>query len=162
MELIKAPGNFQKILKESLDYKTVIFLAGSIEMGAAKDWQSMVAKEIEDYHDLLVLSPRRDDWNSDWDNLDPEPGTPLFEQIDWELRGLDQADLIYLYLAEDTISPISLLEMGLYHHKISCVYIDDKYLRRANAVITANHFNMYHTNSEDEFFSVIHQDLTII
>lgn len=36
------------------------------------------------------------------------------EQIDWELEGLDQADLIVMYFDKDTKSPISLLELGLY------------------------------------------------
>jgi len=36
------------------------------------------------------------------------------EQVDWEMDLLDEADVIALYLQLDTMSPISLLELGLH------------------------------------------------
>lgn len=50
----------------------VVFLAGSIEMGAAKEWQqqaidlfdSMIPEEQRS--DYLILNPRRPDWDSSW------------------------------------------------------------------------------------------------
>ena len=88
-----------------------VFLAGSIEMGAAEDWQTRAGATLEaaGFH---VLSPRRDDWDSTWvQSID----NPQFrEQVEWELEYLEGADYILLYLCPDTKSPISLLELGLF------------------------------------------------
>ena len=40
-----------------------IFLAGSIEMGVAEDWQSYVAKRMEQF-DCTIFNPRRTEWDS--------------------------------------------------------------------------------------------------
>ena len=61
--------------------------------------------------DIVVLNPRRDDWDSSWkQNIDD----PQFnEQVTWELSMIEQADVVALYLDPGTKSPISLLELGL-------------------------------------------------
>jgi len=42
-----------------------IFLAGSIEMGKAEDWQSALTTALAS-RDGVVLNPRRDAWDSTW------------------------------------------------------------------------------------------------
>ena len=44
-------------------YGLKVFLAGSIEMGAAENWQDAITKDFEDYEDLIFLNPRRDSWD---------------------------------------------------------------------------------------------------
>ena len=88
-----------------------VFLGGSIEMGKAEDWQ---AKFIEDMQgmNLVVMSPRRDHWNPD---LEQSINCPEFvEQVEWELNHLDIADHIVMNFIPGTMSPISLLEFGMY------------------------------------------------
>lgn len=88
-----------------------IFLAGSIEMGKAEDWQKAFIDQIADL-EVEVLNPRRADWNADWK---PEYADAHFrEQVEWELEALESSDLIVMYLAPGTHSPVSLLELGLY------------------------------------------------
>ncbi len=88
-----------------------VFLAGSIEMGKAEDWQKILSNALEDWKGTL-LNPRRPDWDSTWiQSLD----NPHFvAQVNWELDGLEQADLIIMYFAPNTQSPITLLELGLF------------------------------------------------
>jgi len=92
--------------------KKYVFLGGSI--GAEKqceDWQS----EITDFfikNDWGVFNPRRDDWDSGLTNDFVNPA--FFQQVNWELNGLDNADLILINLIPDTLSPISLYEFGRY------------------------------------------------
>lgn len=104
MRVIKAP--------QSLDFQgSSVFLAGSIEMGKAVDWQTQVTNALSDY-DVTILNPRRDDWDSSWKQ---EISNPQFnEQVTWELNALDMADVIAMYFDPKTQSPISLLELGLY------------------------------------------------
>lgn len=90
-----------------------LFLAGSIEMGAAKDWQSKVIKELESSnlkHDLLILNPRRKDWDSSWKQ---DIDNPQFrKQVNWELNMLEDADLVIFNFDPNTKSPVTLMELG--------------------------------------------------
>jgi len=90
---------------------TVVFLAGSIEMGSAERWQDRVCQALI-ADDVTVLNPRRDDWDSSW--VQSIEDASFRDQVDWELAGLSLANVIAMYLAPGTQSPISLLELGLY------------------------------------------------
>lgn len=89
-----------------------VFLAGSIEMGAAENWQAKVTKYFMELTDFTVLNPRREDWDNSWEQTFTSPN--FYQQVNWELNGLDRATHIILYLLPDTKSPVSLLELGLY------------------------------------------------
>jgi Nucleoside 2-deoxyribosyltransferase like len=68
-----------------------IFLSGSIDNGAAEDWQTRLYNACSEL-DVVFLNPRRPDWDSTWE---PVKTNPQFrEQVTWELDGLDRADLI--------------------------------------------------------------------
>jgi hypothetical protein len=87
-----------------------IFLAGSIEGDTAERWQSRVVGALA-HPPGTILNPRRDDWH-DWKE---EIGNPDFRvQVEWELRAQEAADLILMYFAPGTRSPITLLELGLF------------------------------------------------
>lgn len=88
-----------------------VFLAGSIEMGAAIDWQSQLIAALDNLP-ITVYNPRRPDWDSSWAQTKDSP--QFREQVEWELDHLDRADVIALYLDPATKSPISLLELGLH------------------------------------------------
>src|SRR5262249_42741648 len=85
-----------------------LFLAGSIEMGQAEDWQAQLERSLVDV-DLVLLNPRRDEWDASWvQSID----NPQFrEQVEWELAGLEQASLVAMYFAPSTKAPITLLEL---------------------------------------------------
>jgi hypothetical protein len=68
----------------------------------------------------------------------------LFEQIHWELDHLDSADLIVMYLDSNTISPISLLELGLYARSGKLVVCCGKnYFRYTNIEIVCRRHDIY-------------------
>lgn len=108
VRVIKPPHNPIK----DKDLMTV-FLAGSIEMGAAENWQQKVENYFSDNSiPMILLNPRRDDWDSSWHQEHENP--QFYQQVNWELNALDSADLIILYFSPETMSPISLLELGLH------------------------------------------------
>jgi len=121
---------------ESLDMQVPkIFLAGSIEMGDAEDWQSEIEKKIIQYP-TVVYNPRRDDWDSSW--VQELQNDQFRYQVSWELAALEAADLIAMYLAPDTKSPISLLELGLYAKSGKMiVYCPDGFWRKGNVDIVS-------------------------
>jgi Nucleoside 2-deoxyribosyltransferase like len=88
-----------------------VFLAGSIEMGEAEAWQDLIAHAMSDVSDVIILNPRRDDWDSSWEQRAASP--QFSEQVSWELDMLDAADIVVMYLEPGTQSPVSLLELGL-------------------------------------------------
>lgn len=93
------------------DLERRLFLAGSIEMGQAQQWQERIVNAVSGLANLVILNPRRDDWDSSWEQRAADPR--FFEQVSWELDMLEAADVVVMYLAPDTRSPISLLELGL-------------------------------------------------
>ena len=108
IQIIKSNSE-EQVTKNQLS----IFLAGSIEMGKAEDWQKVLTSKLETLgKDLTVFNPRRDDWNSSWTQ---EQSNPQFnQQVNWELNRLDECTIIFMYFSPETQSPISLLELGRY------------------------------------------------
>lgn len=91
--------------------KKAIFLAGSIEMGSAEDWQSKVEDALKGY-DVTVYNPRRSDWDASW--IQEQSNKQFNDQVNWEMQKLDECDIIFMYFDKATKSPISLLELGYY------------------------------------------------
>src|SRR3990167_297467 len=88
-----------------------IFLAGSIEMGVAENWQERFIR-IYRNEDVIVFNPRRLDWDASWVQ---DKNNPKFrEQVEWELKAMELANRIFMYFDPKTKSPISLLELGLF------------------------------------------------
>lgn len=96
--------------------KLKIFLAGSIEMGVAEDWQKKLVNQLKDL-DIVLMNPRRDDWDSSWIQSIDNP--KFYEQVDWELRHIENSDIAVFYFDPATKSPITLMELGyrlgMYH-----------------------------------------------
>lgn len=90
----------------------VVFLGGSIEQGKAVDWQSQVANGLADI-ECVLLNPRRDAWDATWAQ-DPTPGTNFHGQVAWELDGQARADICVYVFDPSTMSPVTMLEVGLY------------------------------------------------
>jgi hypothetical protein len=87
-----------------------VFLAGSIEMGHAEDWQTAITRALDDL-DIVILNPRRDAWDASWEQTIRNPN--FREQVEWELEAQERATLVAMYFAPATKAPITLLELGL-------------------------------------------------
>ncbi len=117
-----------------------IFLAGSIEMGVAEDWQTRVAEMLVD-EDVLLLNPRRDAWDSTWKQTKENPD--FKEQVEWELNSLAAADYIIMYFDPATKSPISLLETGLFAHDGKLLIVcPSGFWRKGNVDIVSEKYNI--------------------
>lgn len=139
------------------DYQeNTIFLAGSIEQNKADRWQDKVIKAIKRLPGT-VYNPRREAWDETWKEGSPE----LIEQIQWEIRHLDDSDTIFFYFQGDTLSPISLLELGLAlgwsaladeeWPTTVIVVCEPNFWRRTNVEVTcavAHHVKVYDTLDE--------------
>ena len=133
MEIVKAPC----LATWDIEKDTTIFLAGSIEMGAAEDWQSIIPDLFRDREELTFFNPRRDDWDSSWEQKESNP--EFNKQVNWELDHLDKADIIFMYFSPETKSPISLLELGLYANSGKMIVCcPDGFWRKGNVDIVCS------------------------
>lgn len=157
MKVYKAP---EKWKKNKPNQKT-IFLAGSIEQGKADNWQEKITKFLSKTKyadDIIVLNPRRDNWDS---SLEQSIENKTFkEQVDWELSSQETADMIIMFFDENTKSPISLLETGLFGRTGKMVvYCPDKFYRKGNVDIVCERYNISCTNDFEDFLKLIYQKL---
>lgn len=128
-------------------YKPSIFLAGSIEMGAAEDWQAKFIEACAPM-DIFLLNPRRDNWDASLEQTSDNPD--LVQQINWELDGIERADIVFMYLDPNTKSAISLLELGfcagrnysgIYSNKM-VVCCPPGFWRKANVDVTCQRYGI--------------------
>jgi len=115
-----------------------VFLAGSIEIGVAEEWQKRVGAQIG--HLYNVYDPRRDDWDSSWTEDSPE----LEAQILWEQHYLRRVEYILFYFDPNTKSPVTLLELGqaLERDVFLAVVCPQGYFRRKNLEITCQEYGV--------------------
>ena len=138
-----------KLIKLDHD-KLTIFLAGSIEMGAAEKWQDIVCEKLGDYYN--IINPRRDDWDSTWEQNYEHPG--FNQQVNWELTGLEIANEILFYFDPNTKSPITLLELGLYATSGKChVICPNGFWRKGNVDIVCSRYNIRMHDSLQDYIN---------
>lgn len=121
-----------------IDLKTV-FLAGSIDMDKAINWQKKCEELLQDQ--FVIFNPRRNEWDSSWSQT--IENIHFKEQVSWELQALERADIIIMYFAGNTMSPISLLEFGLYaqSHKMKVV-VEENFWRKGNIDIVCERYSV--------------------
>lgn len=88
-----------------------VFMAGSIEMGTAVNWQSTVGNVLSAMPEVgVVYNPRRDDFDA---LQEQKIGNDYFSgQVNWEADGFENSPVVFFYFDENTKSPITLLELG--------------------------------------------------
>jgi hypothetical protein len=135
--VIKAPNALQ-------DGKSV-FLAGSIEMGVAVNWQQRVEMALAGT-DILIFNPRRDDWDASW--VQSIDNAQFREQVEWELAAQEKANVIAMYFDPSTKSPISLLELGLFARTGKMIVCcPDGFWRKGNVDIVCSRYGVQQVNS---------------
>lgn len=121
---------------------TRVFLAGTIDMGNSEDWQ----KKVVDFLDksdkkFYVFNPRRDEFDSKSEQKFSDP--VFYQQVNWELTCLDNADIILMCLLSTSKSPISLLELGLYaKSRKLLLYCEEEFYRKANLEVVCTKYNI--------------------
>lgn len=154
---VKAPGKYPK-------GKPSVFLAGSIEMGKAVDWQTKMTNALSDLP-VWVLNPRRDDWDSSWEQK--KENAQFREQVEWELSAMESASVIAMYFDPATMSPISLLELGLHADAMNpvtksklIVCCPEGFWRKGNVDIVCEKYNIRMVDSIEALITAVRKELT--
>jgi hypothetical protein len=150
MKIITAPekielGYFSKLL----------FLGGTIDQGNSEDWQKRLIDYLGPTTHLVVANPRRADWDPTWPQ-DPTPGTEFHKQVTWELEAQDAANLIVYYFAPGSVSPITLLELGVYGPaKRVLVYCPKEFWRYGNVKMVCQKYAIPIFEDEERFLQIL-------
>jgi hypothetical protein len=139
--IVKAPDKYDT------QGKFTVFLAGTIDMGKGENWQQQVGDYLSDFPDwLLILDPRRDDWDDSWEQ---DIDNPEFkEQVTWELQAQEAADLILFVFAtneknaEKAEAPITLMELGLFKDRQCVVCCPEGYYRKGNVDVVCERYGI--------------------
>jgi hypothetical protein len=88
-----------------------VFLGGTIDMGNSEDWQKFIVESLTKLDwDGIIYNPRRDDWDSSWEQTLENKN--FAEQLSWENDHQKLAGLNVYYFAPGSKSPITLMELG--------------------------------------------------
>lgn len=136
-----------------------LFLAGSIEMGATKEWQAAAIDAVRDVPGV-VLNPRRKDWDASW--VQSKDNVEFRQQVEWELRGLEVAASILFYFDPTTQSPIALMELGLVIDKRLIVICPEGFWRKGNVEILCQRYGHQVYTSLDEGLAAYKQGHTAL
>ena len=136
-----------KIIKPNSPIQVIdgisIFLAGTIDNGKSINWQLEMEDILKDYN-VTLLNPRRDNWN-------PNSRAEMVKQINWEMDNLDKCDVIFMNILEESLSPITLLELGLYANSgkmiVSC---HEEFWRKINVDVVCDRFNIPRYDNFDD------------
>jgi len=156
---IKAPSDYQRYTFD--ESKVLVFLAGSIDMGSARDWQRDIVEHFKDNKEVVFLNPRRNDWDSSWTQSIDNP--QFFEQVTWEMDAMEDADLIAMVLTNESKAPISLLELGLHAADDKMlVCAEPEFWRRGNVEIVCDRYDIPLYSTVEQLIRGIEDQLSLL
>jgi hypothetical protein len=147
---VKAPGKYE-------NSKYSIFLAGAIDQGTAIAWQKKVSQALADL-DVLILNPRRDDWDDTWEQTADNP--EFRQQVEWELTAQEDASMVIFVFTKDSKAPITFLELGLFGpRKTALVCAEEGFYRQGNLDIVCERYDIPIYHDLDEMIADLHEVL---
>lgn len=107
-------------------------------MGKAENWQDKIIRLLKN-ETVTILSPRRDDWDSSW--VQKIENNQFREQVEWELHGQENSDVIPVYFDPQTKSVITMLEIGLFNRKC-IICCPEPFWRKGNVDIICERYGI--------------------
>ena len=131
-----------EIIEPGQQWPNYVFLAGSIDMGVAENWQQTVIDSFAN-RAVTFCNPRRKDWDSTWEQ---DISNACFrEQVEWELYHLERANIVIFHFDPNGKAPITLFELGKCisdRSKLCLVSCPEGYWRRGNIQIICHRYGI--------------------
>ncbi|MBW8880274.1 MAG: nucleoside 2-deoxyribosyltransferase domain-containing protein [Asticcacaulis sp.] len=137
--IVQPPLNY---FKTAGDPGLSIFTGGTIDMGESDNWQDVFIAAVRDRFSL-IYNPRRGEWDASWTQSIDSPDFNV--QVNWELQAIERADVVFLYFAETSKSPITLMELGIASQlkpSATIVACPKGFYRRGNIEIVCNRYGL--------------------
>jgi hypothetical protein len=124
-----------------------IILYGAIQ-SSSPDWQTSLSTSLSDIP-IAILNPDRSDWDSTWVE---DISFPAFtEQVEWEMDYAQIVDVIVFYFAPEALTPITLLELGMYAGTgKAIVCCPEGFYKRGNVQIVCKRYGIEMLGSLEE------------
>lgn len=138
--------------------KKRLFLAGTIDNGDSEDWQERVGTALAS--EFNIINPRRDEWDATW----KQDSAEMYQQIHWELSGLETADNVLFNFLPNSKSPVTMLELGLIigwkisYHKEVLVICPPEFYRYANIEAVCSRYGITLFHTEEDFVRTVLDD----
>lgn len=165
--IIEIKPDLDEIIHTGSSNKAInIFLAGSIDMGQAKNWNSDIIKKLENSDiiksDIKVYNPRRDSWDSSW--IQEQSNSEFNYQVNWELNNIEDSDIVFFNILPDSKSPITLMELGLCagKEKKAIVCCPDGFYRKGNVDVVCTRYGIQQYTDIDSAFGALLTELNKI
>lgn len=137
----------------SIITKPSVILYGSIEPNPTTGWQTSVAKSLSDLP-IDIINPRCDAWDSTW--KEDVSDIRFKEQVEWEMDHAKLADVIAFYFKPGTLTPVTLLELGMYAGSgRAVVCCPEGFYKRGNVQIVCQRYGIVLLQSLDELHEAI-------
>lgn len=149
--VVHKPPNRSIILNPS------VILYGSIDSDPAADWQTSLAASLSDLP-VDIINPRCDAWDSTW--KEDVSDVRFKEQVEWEMDYAKIADVIAFYFKPGTLTPITLLELGMYASSGKAVVCcPEGFYKRGNIQIVCQRYDIELLGSLKELKEVVRRKL---
>jgi hypothetical protein len=110
---IKCPNTIEPFIPE-YELHPRVFVGGGIT--GCPDWQKELTEMLSDTSYLVLLNPRRDEFDITNKLLSSE-------QIEWEYCNLRLAHAILFWFPAETLCPITLFELGYWAGKSKDIFV---------------------------------------
>ncbi len=151
-------------MMESINTNSIkIFTAGTIDQGLVEPWANKVFEFFKDKYpylkdDIIIINPRRLEWDSSWEQTYENP--QFYQQVNWELSGLEQSDFIIINILPDSKSPITLLELGLFANSGKVfVCCPQGFYRKGNVDVVCERYGIPLYNTLEELLIELDKEL---
>jgi len=126
-------------------------------MGKAVEWQKDFIAALSD-KPIQFLNPRRDDWDSSWGQTMDDSN--FVEQVQWELDSMEKSHMIVMVFDSNTLSPISMLELGLHAKEQKLMVVcPDGFWKKGNIDVTCEFYGINQFNTMDELIEFMRKHI---
>lgn len=126
---------------------STVFLSGTIS--PPPTWQDTLTASLS-HLQITILNPLRLDWDSSW--KEDLSDARFVEQTNWELDGMENADIIAMYFGPEAKAPVTLLELGLFAQMRGKVIVccPEGYWKRCNVQVVCGRYGIEILNTIEE------------
>ncbi|KAJ4408080.1 hypothetical protein N0V91_003428 [Didymella pomorum] len=134
-----------------------VFLAGSIEMGKAVQWQKQMAATLQDLP-VTLCNPRRGAWDP---NVTKSAKDAAFkQQVVWELTALEKATIIIFFFDANTVSPVTMMELGLWASSGKVIVCcDSRFWRAGNIHLVCERYKVPYVEKFEDLVTAVKERL---
>ncbi|MDG1333826.1 MAG: nucleoside 2-deoxyribosyltransferase domain-containing protein [Crocinitomicaceae bacterium] len=145
--IFRPPNDISQIPQD----RASVFLAGSMATTRKNNWRQTATRTFQAaYHFFDPTNPRHNNLNDE----------EMRNHIKWELEAMKLSDIIILNFLPDSLSPISLVEIGMYISSNKLVVVCPKEFYKWRYIDTL--CNEYNTPIFNQLEDVLNGDLDTI